>query len=75
MPSINMTNNRESVDYVSVDIEASPAEDDEPAGLALTIDDNDGTEISIWETQADAIRELRDKVVAECDKALAELEG
>lgn len=68
--NVNLTNNVASDEYVSVDIEASPAEEDQPAGLSIDVDDNQGKEVSIWETDPSAIREFRDAVVAECDRAL-----
>lgn len=71
--NVNLTNNSTSEEYVSVDIEASPAEDDQPAGLGIDVNDNQGKRVSIFETEASAIREFRDAVVAECDRALAML--
>lgn len=75
MPNINMKpNSTTSDEYVGVDIEANPKDEDGPAALYLSLT-HDEDEVEILETEADAIRELRDAVVAECDKAIRFIEA
>lgn len=77
MPSVNLRPNRvDSEDFVEVSVEFEPADDEqEEAGLSLVVKHEEEGEVNAWETDADAIREFRDLVVQECDKALAALGG
>jgi hypothetical protein len=74
MPSINMKPNLLSPEEdVNADVEAVPADDEIPTALVVTFTIG-AAEVSVAEEDADVIREFRDLVVQECDKAIRLIE-
>jgi hypothetical protein len=68
MPGINLTPNGGDDDYIHFHIEAAPEDDEEEAGLIITVEGSD-----IFERDVDSIEEFRDMVVKECDDAIKQI--
>lgn len=75
MPDTTLKSNHSGGEPYDIHLEAVPEDDDEDSGLMFEVNQNGETMVDVFETDPTAIREFRDLVVEQCDKAIEHIRG